>query len=105
MDIHECIAILVAQGAVVEPDDRPGHEGSWLVFYPDCPEEIENGGCPDFFTTPSIIQWVERYHSPKKQPPTDALIDYHDGESLDLAQEHAEVGSTHEEGSATGRSD
>lgn len=61
MDIKECIAILVARGHIVEPDDRLGHEDCWLVFSPDDPREVENGGWPNFFNTAGLLQWVERY--------------------------------------------
>lgn len=61
MDIKECIAILTARGYIVESDDRIGREDWWLVFDPHCPQEISNGGWPNFFSAPDLVQWVERY--------------------------------------------
>lgn len=61
MNIRECTALLLSHGYIIESDDRPGREDCWLVFDPDHSEEIANGGWPNFFSTPELVQWVESH--------------------------------------------
>ena len=58
MRIEECIQVLVRRGYIIERGNVPDQ---WLVFAPDDPREIANGGDPDFFDTPRLIRLVEQY--------------------------------------------
>lgn len=68
MNIDQCIAILISKGYRVEIDTRPHHADCWLVFgpFPLTHEEIENGGVPNFFDSPKLIEWADRYFTTDK---------------------------------------
>jgi hypothetical protein len=58
MELHECISVLEKRGMLVE---RDAAQSRWLVFSTNDPEEIQNGGWPDFFDDLNLIRMVETF--------------------------------------------